>query len=337
MPKTPPPARSEVQVRPNRVVRDPATLRWGTVSTIRAPLADIARFVAFHLDLGAAEVHIYLDRPDVKTAAFFAAHPAVKITQCTDEYWAGKPIKARNTHQLRQVFNASRCYRNSGLDWLAHIDVDEFILAPDGVATMLGDIPADAAFVRLRPAEMLAQPDPWSGPSHFKLTRQEIGVPRSVLYDIYPEFGPHIPEGFISYIGGKNIARTGMPNIRFGLHALLQNGARVTNGHIPTTAHIGHAHAPSWDVFRRHMNFRMEHGSYRRRPHEAMKLGDVLGIVHAEDGEPGLRRLFDELCQASPSLLSKLAAHQMLLTATLDLDEKVARWFGKPPASEDQT
>lgn len=327
-------ARKEVPVPANIVVRDPDKLRWGIVSTIRAPLRDIARFAAFHLDIGTAQVHIYLDAPDLQTAEFFAGHPAVRITQCDENYWSAKPKKARSTHQLRQAFNASRCYRNTRLDWLAHMDVDEFLLSPDPIAQLLAKAPADAAFARVRPAEMLAQPDPWTGPSYFKLTRQEVGVAKSAICEIYPEFGPHVPDGFISYVGGKNIARTGLANIRLGIHSLSHKGAHVSNGHVLTTAHIGHAHAPSWNVFRRHMGFRMSKGSYRRKPNESMKLGDVLDVIASQEGEAGLRRFFDELCAASPGLLARLRAHQMLLTARLDLDEKVACWFGTLPQSE---
>jgi len=174
-------------------------------------------------------------------------------------------------------------------------------------------------------------------PAYFKLTRQELGLAKSVIREFYPEFGPHVPQGFISYVSGKNIARIGLPNIRLGLHDLLQKGTRVTNGHVLTSAHVGHAHAPSWEVFQRHMTFRMEKGSYRRKQSEAMKLGDVLDIINDEEGEVGLRRIFDELCAASPKLLANLAAHDMLLTASLDVDEKVARWFGASPSPEDRS
>lgn len=328
-------ARTEVPVPVDLIVRDPAKLRWGTVSTIRAPLRDIARFAAYHLDLGAAQVNIFLDDANEETAEFFAEHPAVRITRCTDEYWAKKPAKARTTHQLRQAYNASRCYRNTNLDWLAHIDVDEFILAKDRLARQLAETPADAAFARMRSAEMLAQPDPWRGPTHFKLTRQEVKLTKSEIYRIYPEFGQHVPQGFISYVGGKIIARTGLPYIRLGIHSLKQNGARVSNGHYLDQTHIGHAHAPSWEVFHRHLSFRMQKGSYRRKLHETMKLGDVLEVIDADEGEPGLRRFFDELCHASPVLLKNLAIRDMLLTACLDLDEKAIRWFGDLPGKED--
>ena len=59
-----------------------------------------------------------------------------------------------------------------------------------------------------------------------------------------------------------------------------------------------------------------------------MVLNDVLNVVTEEDGDVGLRAFFDEMCFASPERLDLLAAHDMLVTWTLDLDEKVARHFG---------
>lgn len=323
-----------VPVPADLVVHDMDKLSWGIVSTIRAPLRDIARFAAFHLDMGAAEVNIFLDVPDRKAKEFFSLHPQVKITQCTSGYWKGKPEKAQSSHQLRQAFNASRCYRRTGVDWLAHIDVDEFILAQGGLAPLLAGIPAENAFALLPPAELLAQRDPFSGPARFKLTRQELGLKKIDIRDFYPEFGAFVPDGMISYTSGKIIARTGLPNIRLGLHALVQEKHHVSNGHTLSDAHIGHAHAPSWEIFRRHMDFRMEKGSYCRKPNESMKLGDVLKIIHSEEGEAGLRRFFDELCVATPDLLANLEAHGLLLTCALDLDEKVSRWFGDLPQQE---
>lgn len=323
-----------VPVPADLVVRDPDKLRWGTVSTIRAPLRDIARFAAYHLDLGAAEVNIFLDVPDQTTADFFAGHSAVKIVQCTLKYWAGRASKLNDSHQLRQAFNATRCYRRTRVHWLAHIDVDEFLLSPDPIAQLLAATPPDAAFARLYPAEMLAQPDPWQGPVHFKLTRKELGLSNAVLEDIYPEFGRFVPEGFLSYTGGKNFARTGLADIRFGLHQLSHSGARVSNGQTLRSAHVGHAHAPSWEVFNHHLKFRLEKGSYRRKSGETMKLSDVLNVIHEQEGGAGIRRFFAQMCEATPQLTSSLARFGMLLTARLDLDQKVAHWFGDLPNSK---
>ena len=68
-----------------------------------------------------------------------------------------------------------------------------------------------------------------------------------------------------------------------------------------------------------------------------MKLGDVLDVIQAAEGVPGLRRFFDEMCQASPELLAHLSAHGMLLTAPLDLDDKARQVFGRVPGLERQS
>ena len=323
--------RPHLPVPPDRVERDSEKLRWGTVSTIMAPLRDIARFAAYHLDLGAAEIHIFLDRPDPAVVEFFAPFPAIHLTECDDAYWQGRPERARRTHQLRQVYNASRCYRRCDLHWLAHIDVDEFLLTPRPMAEILAGVSSEAAYARARPAELLAQPDPWSGPAHFKLTRQERGLTKRELTDIYPEFGAYVPEGFLGYTGGKNIARTGLPGIRLGIHGVLHEGVPLANGEMLDEVHVGHAHAPNWEKFNRHLAFRMNKGSYREKLRDRMRLRDVLDLVIEAEGETGLRRFYDELNAASPRLLDRLAAHDMLLTARLDLDDKVARWFGDLP------
>lgn len=305
--------------------------RWGVVSTIRAPLRQIARFAAWHLDLGASAILIYLDTPDPAAAEVLEGQRRVRVTQCDAAYWAGKRARTRDTHQMRQAFNATRAYRRTRLDWLAHIDVDEFLLLPRPMSQIMAETPADAPYMRLPPAEMLAQPDPWTGPVHFKLTAKQAQRRKSDLARIYPEFGAFVPEGFLSYTGGKNIARSGMEDIRLGIHAVLQKGERLREGYMPHGAYVGHAHAPSWEVFARHLDFRLAHGSYRKKEHETMKLQDVLHLTREAEGETGLRRLYAEIAEAGPDLLARLAAHDMLISAQLDLDEKVARWFGDLP------
>ena len=56
-----------------------------------------------------------------------------------------------------------------------------------------------------------------------------------------------------------------------------------------------------------------------------MILNDVLQVLIEEEGDSGLRRFYDEMCAATPERLDLLRKHDMLVTAALDLDEKVAR------------
>ncbi|EPX80486.1 glycosyltransferase family 2 protein [Salipiger mucosus] len=309
-----------------------ATLRWGIVSTVKAPLRQVARFAAHHIELGAQALHIHLDAPAPETAAFLSRHPRLQVTQCDADYWAQTGKARMEAHQLRQVFNATRCLRALApdLDWLAHLDVDELLLPDRPIATLLADVPPDRAWARIAPAEALSHAE--GRPGYFKLSHLHGGRPKAVLQDVYPTFGLHLYGGFLSHTAGKVLARTGIEDTRLGIHSLKYHGTEATNRHRLTGAWLGHLHAPSWEHFRDHLAFRLEKGSYRRpsgRPE--MGQAQLIDYLRDEEGEAGLRALFDEVCADTPELRQRLAAQGMLLHRPLDLDAAVTRVFGKLP------
>lgn len=312
---------------PARVVcTDPARLRWGTVTLAKAPLARIAAFAAHHLEMGAARLHLHLDEPAPATAAFLARHPRIEVTTCDAQWWAGQKKPRMKTHQLRQAWVATQTYHRADLDFLAHVDVDEFILSEAALAPLLAALPADMAAVHLPPAELLAGTG-----DCFKLMPQDAGQDRAVLEDIYPDFGGHLRGGFISHREGKLIARCGLAGTRFGLHALLLEGQPASNRAALPGVRLGHAHAPDWETFRGHLEFRMTQGSYRKTEAESLGLRDILELLQAQDGEAGLRAFFTEVCEGNARLTAALAAHGMLLRAPLDLEAKIMRVFGAMP------
>ncbi|SEQ40269.1 glycosyltransferase family 2 protein [Thalassovita taeanensis] len=314
-------------VPPARVITDPAMLNWGTVSLVKAPLPQILRFAAHHLDLGAHRVHIYLDAPEPETLAALSAHPRIAVTACDAAFWDAQKKGRMEAHQNRQSWVATLAYHATDCDWLAHIDVDEFLLPPAPLSDLLARAPANCAAIRMPPAEQLAGP----GPEQFKLTTTTAGQPPSVLEDIYPTFGLHLPDGFVSHTEGKIIARTGLGHIRFNLHALSYRRAPASNVIPLAGLYLGHAHAPDWDTFRSHLDFRMTQGSYRKAAADDFKFRDIVEFLLDSEGEPGLRALFNEVCTATPHLTQSLAAHHMLLDRPLDLDAKVLRHFGTLP------
>lgn len=312
---------------PARAVKtDPATLRWGTVSLVKAPLARIAAFAAHHLDMGADRIHLHLDEPQPEVLDFLARHPGIAVTTCDATWWAGQKKPRMKTHQLRQAWIATQTYQTSDLDFLAHIDVDEFILAPEGFKDRLAALPADIAAVHLPPAELLA-----GTTDLFKLTPADAGQEKAVLEDVYPNFGGHLRGGFISHREGKLIARCGLQGVRFGLHALLLNGHPASNRMALPEVRLGHAHAPDWQTFQRHLEFRLTQGSYRKTDDEVLGLHDILALLQEEDGEHGLRAFFAEVCEGNARLTAALEARGMLLRAPLDHDAKVKRIFGAIP------
>ncbi|MBE9636929.1 glycosyltransferase family 2 protein [Salipiger mangrovisoli] len=307
------------------------TLRWGITATIRAPLPEIARFAAHHVELGAEVVQIHLDAPDPETEAFLSHHPALRVTQCDDGYWQAQGRARPEAHQVRQAFNATQSLRDGlGVDWLGHIDVDEFLLPQRPMADLLAEVPPGAAFARVAPAEALA---PDSGlPQAFKTTHKHAGQPKSVIQELYPTFGAHLYGGFLSHTSGKVFARTGIDGTRLGLHTLKYRGEVASNRHRLGEVWLAHLHARSWQQFRADLAFRRSLGSYRKNSERPeMGQAELISFLMEEEGDAGLRALFDEVCADTPARRAGLAAHGMLIEHPFDPDAAVTRVFGALP------
>lgn len=308
-----------------------SALRWGLTSTIRAPLPEIARFAAHHIELGAQVLHIHLDAPDAEAEAFLDRHPAIRVTQCDESYWRASERRRPEAHQVRQALNATQSLRDGlGVHWLGHLDVDEFLLPQRPMSELLAEVPLGAAFARVAPAEALA---PESGlPQHFKTTHKHAGQPKSVLQEIYPTFGAHLYGGFLSHTSGKVFARTGIEDTRLGIHTLKYRGEDATNRHRLGEVWLAHLHARSWEQFRADLEFRQTLGSYRKsseRPE--MGQAELLAFLTEEEGDDGLRALFDEVCADTPALRARLSARGMLIDHPFDPDAAVIRTFGALP------
>ncbi|MCG7492884.1 glycosyltransferase family 2 protein [Thalassobius sp. Cn5-15] len=315
---------------PHRQSSQSSPCRWGTVSLIKAPTRDILAFAAYHLDLGAHHLHIYLDEPDETAEVLLRAHPKITVTICDGTYWNAQKKPRMKTHRMRQVWVATQAYNVTECDWLAHVDVDEFILPEAGksVDQLLAEVPDDHLGLMLQSADQLAAPGPEGGEA-FKLTHLAAGHKRAVLGQIYTSFGSHLPGGFIGHISGKLILRTGLDGLRFGIHACHWQAAQVENITNMTGSYIGHAHAASWSQFRKMLEFRLTRGSYQRaEDNDRLQLGDVIDLVLEEGGEDALRAFYEEVNGGGPELRAALARHNMLIDQPLHLEARMIRVFG---------
>lgn len=131
-------------------------MRWGLVATILSPTVDVLRFVAFHLDAGAHRLYIYLDDPDAEVHDILKAHSKIRVQKCNDAYWKKLGAKRPAKHQVRQTANATHAYnRKVEVDWLTHIDVDEFIVPDQRIDEILAKVPDTKLCARMRPTELL--------------------------------------------------------------------------------------------------------------------------------------------------------------------------------------
>lgn len=106
---------------------------WGVAALVDEPGALIAAFVAHHLELGAAQVHVLLDRPNEEARDLLSGVPGAVLTDAGADGWAFQNTgqnrgRAPRRHLMRQKYHASRVLAQSGLDWVLHCDADEFLM-----------------------------------------------------------------------------------------------------------------------------------------------------------------------------------------------------------------
>ena len=83
--------------------------------------------------------------PDPQAEAALRAHPKCRVILCDDDYWNRRSRKGRpDKHQPRQSLNATHCLnKRPQVDWLAHIDVDEFLWSEIPIADRLARVAPD--------------------------------------------------------------------------------------------------------------------------------------------------------------------------------------------------
>ncbi|WP_420586914.1 glycosyltransferase family 2 protein [Ruegeria sp.] len=302
---------------------------WGIVSTVRGSAPDILRFVAYHLDLGVDRIYIFLDEPNPKAFDALNQHPKVVVRICDDRFWAFRQRERPEQHQTRQTANASFTYRKATEDWLAHIDVDEFLWPDRPIAEQLSEVPDHIPGVRVRPVESMA-----GGEDKFKAYIPSGADRDGIVQALYPNYGAFVLGGFFSHIQGKILVRTGLPKISLRIHNVFQGGEDLRIKTELPQVDLCHCHATDWEHWLAHYKFRLARGSYRpgmspnvARDRGGMNMNELLSWIEAEGGTDGLRAFFDEMSGTDSGVRARLEQWGMILHRPLGLDEKLAKHF----------
>ncbi|MBZ4023943.1 hypothetical protein CKO11_15945 [Rhodobacter sp. TJ_12] len=111
---------------------------WAIVAMVDEPAALLAAWAGHHLDLGASEVHLCLDRPQEEAFDLLDGTPCVHLHLDGADDWAFRGIGARPVGMnARQKYHASRILAQTRAEWLLHCDSDEF-LWPEAPGTEVG-------------------------------------------------------------------------------------------------------------------------------------------------------------------------------------------------------
>lgn len=315
--------------------------KWGIVATAKAPAEQIEAFAAYHVAQGAARVYIYLDDENEAAYQSLKAHPKLRVFKADEANWrsANRPEK----HQVRQAANARHCYRRKArdVDWLAHIDVDEFLISHNGLETVsdaLSALPPSALTARVRPIEALAEdaasPLP-EGQTAFKAMTNDRKQRQRETETIYPTFGAHLNGGFLSHVAGKVFVRTGLEDVTIKIHNAFIDGAE-NPGQVELEAlELAHLHAQSYEHWMQSYRYRLAKGAYRAelKPNKSPELGgltlhELLKTIEESDGEDGLKAFYQEVCTATPALLQRLEDHGLLRRYSLGLNAARMAQFG---------
>ncbi|GGG61609.1 hypothetical protein GCM10011415_04660 [Salipiger pallidus] len=305
-------------------------IRWGTVTTTNAPLPEILDFAAWHLELGAHRVYMYLDEDMPQAEAVLRAHPKLRVFRTDAAWWdkrGGRPAK----HQVRQGANARHAgNRKPEVDWLAHIDTDEFLLPATPLEAQLAALPGHCLCARVRPVEALAGPGP---EVLFKAFHLDQSQRQAAAHACFGPWAQHLSGGFLSHVAGKLLFRPGTKGLQIRIHNVTLDGVDNPGMQPLPLTELGHFHAASWDQFLAAYRFRLARGSYRSelkpqsRTTGAVNLHDLFAMIEHTGGEEALRQFHDEVCTATPGLVRRLEQHGLLRRHAMDLPALRARHF----------
>ncbi|WP_293447916.1 glycosyltransferase family 2 protein [Planktotalea sp.] len=308
--------------------------KWGIVSTVKAPMRDVLGFVAYHLERGAHRIYIYLDAPDAPTFTALKSHSKVRVTQTDAAYWdkrGGRPAK----HQPRQTINAADAYgKRVEVDWLTHIDHDEFFVWDTPLTQQLSALDARCLCGRIRPIEALAWEGAITDPRPFKGFALPMPERRATTQALYPTYGAHLNGGFLSHVAGKMIYRTGIEGLSVKIHNAFLNGDQNPGQQELLQTRLCHLHGETWEAWRASFEYRKSKGAYRdefNAPFDKDKGGlnmhTLLSQIENEGGEAGLKAFYHEVCTARPALLDGLDEHGLLHWRRLNRGDAIARQF----------
>ncbi|MEM1375359.1 MAG: glycosyltransferase family 2 protein [Pseudomonadota bacterium] len=181
-------------------------MTWGTVTLADEPSELLLAFAAWHVSLGASGVHIFLDTPHRVVAKALRKIPGVQVTQCDEMFWAANGGRAP-MQTKRQDIVAQMAYAEAEVDWLAHIDADEFLTVDGAAMTELGAVPSGVVGLRIPVRERVwLEPPTTIFDGAFKVpVPGRLGLDRTLLGPL----AKYTQRGLTGHTRGKTIVRTG--------------------------------------------------------------------------------------------------------------------------------
>jgi len=155
----------------------------------------------------------------------------------------------------RQTANATHAYnRKVEVDWLTHIDVDEFIV-PDQRIDEILEVPDTKLYARMRSTELMV------GTADIFKSFIPNGQNRTQLVEnLYPEFGSFVKGGFLSHVAGKYFVRTGIEGLALRIHNVYQGTESNPSQIELRSLTLAHCHTKPLDEWLTFFRYRLNKG-----------------------------------------------------------------------------
>lgn len=310
---------------------------WGVAALADEPGSLVAAFAAFHLAQGAAEVHICLDRPNPEAQDLLQGVPGVFLHAAGADGWAFNGGGARPArHLARQKYHASRILAETGLDWLIHCDIDEFVLPEPGhrVAEVLSATAPEAAFVRIPVAERVSIGAAGQGlfAGSYRLNWRGFRAQGPRIYDEAQMLLLH--HGLAGHHIGKSATRAGL-----GLYSGIHQPMREYGGggrDLPSGATPGLRLLHYDGLTELHYALKMLRRALALRvkapPHHAPhRLLQIEALAGARGSLAGIRAQWRATKQVSPQQAQALRDLGVLIDLAPGIAEAAGRVLGQAP------
>ena len=113
-------------------------MKIAIASTVKSEPQALLDFLDYHLDRGIDFIYLFFDDPEDRAIPIVSSYERVSSFLCDDRHWSLMveqyghvfPHCDLTVHTVRQRFNATHALelsRKDGIDWMMHIDVDEYV------------------------------------------------------------------------------------------------------------------------------------------------------------------------------------------------------------------
>lgn len=291
---------------------------WGLCATIKAPRDQVLAFVAHHLGLGASHIWLFFDDPNDRAFEEVAKIDRVTATRCDDAYWQSVCKTRPDAHQNRQSRNMRRVYDLAALQWIGHLDVDEFLHPARAVADILDAQPWDRILLRMAPWEALHDPNLPDDVFAARQFRAALKGPQlqPARQKAFGAFADLLPDGVLSHAAGKCFFQRDFAGLQPRLHGAFLGGERVKGGDFDADIALLHFHAEDPKRWLANLKFRLTLGAYKFNP--------VLQTYLQQATEADVAAFYQRVQNPDADVRAWLADAGLLRDANLCLRDQIA-------------